>query len=695
MAMASSPFIVTVGIDFGTFSSTFAYCNNCDVNSEIVTNDTWSEQRGVFKTDTVLQYDDLLNIVTWGIIPKPEKKKKNNPVRSSSVMVNTRTSKTWGPESNRISRTTSTSMLPESRQMILASLFKIHLANVLEEDKPPLPVGLDYRKCVSDYFSELTKLIKNTISTRWPGVNFYRDVKFIFTVPLDFSEGAKDIVRYCVSLAGLVESASSSNLEFILEPTAAALYCINSLRQPRLNPNANFMLVDIGGGTVLAVIYKFIGDSKKCELVEYSSNLCGSTYIDKEFIRYLCENFDLYDALQQLQIHNYDQIQYLAQEFCKKAKLPFTGDSSTFKPVNIDLEDCCPAIIKYTTGDVRERMIDAEWVIELNYDDVKAMFDPVIQRIISHIGNHLSTSRCKCDAMFLVGGGSENQYIQDQIKMAFNQHFLMIGSPKQPITAVVRGAVQYELEKSRRVSSLSSASSTSSLSRGSIQYGLPPQMMTPSNIPPVQPVNNMQNLNMSYIPPAQQNIQNFQNNLLNNNLSNNFVKNPNIPNEDHLYGLENQMQQMTVSQEINPFTHPFKPGSRELKYTYGVQVVMKWKKGDPPERRTETGLMNVFYTLIKANTVVKVGQSVGYVARPSDPNQRDMTFNIYVSPEKNPKFCDEPGMKHYGTLRVDLSDVQNGKKRLVEFSLVFGISDVKAVAKNKKTGTVYQTTLSR
>ncbi|CAG8633160.1 35349_t:CDS:2 [Gigaspora margarita] len=641
MVMASSPFTVTVGIDFGTFSSTFAYCNNCDVNSEIVTNDTWSEQRGVFKTDTVLQYDDLLNIVTWGIIPKPEKKKKNNPVRSSSVMVNTRTSKTWGPESNRISRTTSTSMLPESRQMILASLFKIHLANVLEEDKPPLPVGLDYRKCVSDYFS----------------------------VPLDFSEGAKDIVRYCVSLAGLVESASSSNLEFILE--------------------------HIGGGTVLAVIYKFIGDSKKCELVEYSSNLCGSTYIDKEFIRYLCENFDLYDALQQLQIHNYDQIQYLAQEFCKKAKLPFTGDPSTFKPVNIDLEDCCPAIIKYTTGDVRERMIDAEWVIELNYDDVKAMFDPVIQRIISHIGNHLSTSRCKCDAMFLVGGGSENQYIQDQIKMAFNQHFLMIGSPKQPITAVVRGAVQYELEKSRRVSSLSSASSTSSLSRGSIQYGLPPQMMTPSNIPPVQPVNNMQNLNMSYIPPAQQNIQNFQNNLSNNNLSNNFMKNPNIPNEDHLYGLENQMQQMTVSQEINPFTHPFKPGSRELKYTYGVQVVMKWKKGDPPERRTETGLMNVFYTLIKANTVVKVGQSVGYVARPSDPNQRDMTFNIYVSPEKNPKFCDEPGMKHYGTLRVDLSDVQNGKKRLVEFSLVFGISDVKAVAKNKKTGTVYQTTLSR
>ncbi|CAG8609784.1 19459_t:CDS:2 [Dentiscutata erythropus] len=641
--MASSPYKVTVGIDFGTFTSTFAYCNNCDVNSEIVTNDTWSEQRGVFKTDTVLQYDDSLNVVTWGIVPKPEKKKKNNPIRSSSVMVNTRASKTWSPEPARISRTTSTGMLNESRQMILASLFKIHLANVLEEDKPPLPVGLDYRKCVSDYFSE----------------------------------GAKDIVRYCVSGTELVESATSPNLEFMLESTAAAIYCLNSLKQVRLHPNANFMLVDIGGGTILAAIYKLVEDGKNCELVEYSSNLCGSTYIDKEFIRFLCENFDLYDALQRLQIHNYDQIQYLAQEFCRKAKLPFTSDPSAFKPINIDLEDCCPAIVKYVTGDVRERMIEAEWVIELDYDDVKAMFDPIIQKIISHIGNHLSTSRSKCEALFLVGGGSENQYIQDQIKMAFNQHFSMIGSPKQPITAIVRGAVQYELEKYRRISSMSS------VSRGSEQYGLN-YMQTArinanihANIPPVQ------------YGDTNKLLQNMQ------NISRDLVKNPSIPNEGPLYGLENQMQNIDISQEINPFTHPFKPGSRELKYTYGVQVVMKWKKGDPPERKTKDGLINVFYTLIKANTVVKVGQTVGYVARPSDPNQRDMTFNIYVSPEKNPRFCDEPGMKHYGTLKVDLADLQLGKKRLVEFSLVFGISEVKAVAKNKKTGTVYQATLSR
>ncbi|CAG8511815.1 15174_t:CDS:2 [Racocetra persica] len=698
--MTSSPYVVTVGIDFGTFSSTFAYCNNCDVNAEIVTNDSWPEQRGVFKTDTVLRYDDSLNVITWGIVPKPEKKRKNNPIRSASVMGNMRTSNTWTPDTAHISR--ASSMLNENRSIVLASLFKLHLANVLEEDKPPLPPRLDYRKCVTDYFS----------GRNGKGVNFYRDVKIIITVPLNFSEGAKDIVRFCVSQAQLVESATSASLEFILEPTAAAIYCRNSLRQPRLNPHTNFMLVDIGGGTVLTAIYKLSGDGKTCELVEYCSSLCGSTYIDKEFIRYLCENFELYNALQQLQIHNYDQLQYLAQEFCKKAKLPFTRDPATFKPVSIDLEDSCPAIVKYVTGDIRERMIDAEWMIELGYDDVKAMFDPVVQKIISHIGNHLSTSKNKCEAMFLVGGGSENQYIQDQMKLAF-KNFLMIESPKQPITATVRGAVQYELEKNRNISNASHGSARYGLNmqnnilgvpRGPVQYQN--QNMSPVQNPNMSPIQNpnmspVQNPNMSLQNPNMSPVQNPNMSPVQNpNMSPvqyNLVKGvqgTGMPNDGLMHGLENKMQNFNISEEGNPITDPFIPGTRALRYTYGVQVVMKWKKGDPIQRKTSNGYMDVFYPLIKVNTVVKIGQTVGYVARPSDPNQRDMTFKIFVSPEINPRFCDEPGMKHYGTLKVDLSDTQSGKKRLVEFSLVFGTTDVKALAKNKKTGMVYQATLS-
>ncbi|CAG8577387.1 3604_t:CDS:2, partial [Cetraspora pellucida] len=555
-------------------------------------------------------------------------------------------------------------------------------------------------------------------------VNFYRDVKIIITVPLNFSEGAKDIIRFCVSQSQLVESATSARLEFILErmrihiltyATAAAIYCINNVKQTRLKPHTNFMLVDIGGGTVLTAIYKLSSDGKACELVEYSSSLCGVTYIDKEFIRYLCDNFDLFYGLQQLQIHNYDQLQFLAQEFCKKAKLPFTGDPSTFKPISIDLEDTCPAIVKYVTGDVREQMIDAEWLIELGYYDVKAMFDPVVERIISHIGNHLSTAKSKCEAMFLVGGGSENQYIQDQLKSAFNQNFSMIGNPKQPITATVRGAVQYQLEKNRPVQYRSNMQNNIlGVPRGSVQYPNPNPNLSPVSYNLVKGVqgmgvpndglmhgleNKMQNINISQ--EGNPITDPFKPGIRAINMSQgNSITDPFKPDTRAINisqgtdPFKPDTRAINISQEGNPITDPFKPGSRALRYTYGVQVVMKWKKGDPIHRKNPSGYMNVFYALIKANTVVKVGQTVGYVARPSDPNQKDMTFNIYVSPEINPRFCDEPGMKHYGTLKVDLSDTQAVKKRLVEFSLVFGTTDVRAIAKNKKTGMIYQATLS-
>jgi len=69
---------VVVSIDFGTTFSGFAYSNK--INPETITNDTWPEQTGVFKTNTVLAYDDNLQLVAWGypaLAQEPPKKKNN------------------------------------------------------------------------------------------------------------------------------------------------------------------------------------------------------------------------------------------------------------------------------------------------------------------------------------------------------------------------------------------------------------------------------------------------------------------------------------------------------------------------------------------------------------------------------------------------------------------------------------------
>ncbi|CAJ0833464.1 3028_t:CDS:2, partial [Entrophospora sp. SA101] len=369
-------------------------------------------------------------------------------------------------------------------------------------------------------------------------VDFYRNILIVLTA----------ILRECVWRVGLIESINAKNLEFTTEPEAAAIDCIPLLKQYGLKSGTNFMIVDCGGGAVDLTMRQLNNEGKISEITERTTDYCGSTYVDKEFVKYLFKKFGLFNAIQKLKDSHYEQFQYLVKQFSDKVKIPFTNNG--FKPIDLDLQDCCPALMNFVEGD---RIV---WLIE----------------------NHLKSSKRKCGAMFLVGGFSESPYLLHQIRSYFHHSIPNIGVPKQPISSIVRGAVQYGLD----------------------------------------------------------------------------------------------MRTVTT---------------RVLRYTYGVQVLDKWKKNvDPPNRRMPSGHVYVFHKMAQRGTSVEVNHSIGYVARPSNPNQTDMAFNIFSTPALSARFCDEPGMRSLGTLKIDLSDINLGAKRLVEFSLTFGAMEIKATAKNKKTG---------
>ncbi|CAB4473678.1 unnamed protein product [Rhizophagus irregularis] len=115
-----------VAIDFGTTFSGFAYSNRAD--PEIITNDVWPQQIGVMKTNTVLQYDsNYQNVIKWG-----------NPALAQKQSKHARKNKD----------------LPSSKTV---ELFKLHLGNIPQNEKPPLPYQLNYEKAISDYLRELGK----------------------------------------------------------------------------------------------------------------------------------------------------------------------------------------------------------------------------------------------------------------------------------------------------------------------------------------------------------------------------------------------------------------------------------------------------------------------------------------------------------------------------------------------------------
>ncbi|KAF0543534.1 actin-like ATPase domain-containing protein [Gigaspora margarita] len=315
--------------------------------------------RGPLKTNTVLQYDaNFQKVESWGFpaLAQRYSRRRNNNSRP-------------------------------------VELFKLHLINMSEDQTPALPEGLNYKKAITDYLCELGELIKSTIDTRWPQIEFFKNVLIILTVPVEFSEKKKGIMKQCAYNAGLIKTVSSSNLKLITEPEAAAIYCMRSLKEFfRTEVGTSFLIVDIGGGTVDLTIRKLLSES------------------------------------------NYGLLQYMVQEFCRSAKIPFTGEKKDFKTFELDLEELCPVLKNYVDDTAKKYLEELEWVIEIEFDDVKGMFDPVIGRIIRLIRGQLDA--CKnCTAMFLVGGFSE-----------FKEKVPIISSPDKPIAAIVRGALLYGLD---------------------------------------------------------------------------------------------------------------------------------------------------------------------------------------------------------------------------------------------------------
>ncbi|CAB5380834.1 unnamed protein product [Rhizophagus irregularis] len=128
--------------------------------------------------------------------------------------------------------------------------FKLYLGNLPKHCRPNLPPGFDYKKAITDYICEIGKLIKKTVE--WPGINFTENVLLILTVPAEYSEKEKNVIRNCAHKANLIREKDSPKLQFTTEPEAAAIYCMdNTLQQYNLLVReTTFMIVDCGGGTV-------------------------------------------------------------------------------------------------------------------------------------------------------------------------------------------------------------------------------------------------------------------------------------------------------------------------------------------------------------------------------------------------------------------------------------------------------------
>ncbi|CAB4491919.1 unnamed protein product [Rhizophagus irregularis] len=145
---------ILVAIDFGTTHSSFAYVHIKNPET-IVVNSTWPGREGVFKIPTALEYNETYTqVINWGDLALYDElddtvddlNKRSRPIE----------------------------------------LFKLHLSNLREDQKPWLPPQLNYRKAIIDYLTQMQILIKSTLERRWPTISFPQHVGLILTIPAEW-----------------------------------------------------------------------------------------------------------------------------------------------------------------------------------------------------------------------------------------------------------------------------------------------------------------------------------------------------------------------------------------------------------------------------------------------------------------------------------------------------------------------------
>ncbi|CAB4415779.1 unnamed protein product [Rhizophagus irregularis] len=222
----------------------------------------------------------------------------------------------------------------------------------------------------------------------WPTISFPQQVGLILTIPAEWPPHNTTVMRECAYKAGLLTTLNSTHLEFTTEPDVIALYCLN-VKGHNLHYGDSFLVADCGDDTVYIITRKFLQNNRLNEITKRVSDLCGFTFVDKEFLHFLERKVGI-QALEKLKQCEYGQVQCLIKQFFStRIRFKFNEDRECFRTYKLNLQQYCPDLQEYVTGEFKEQMEEAGWIIKLDFESVKRMFDPVVDRIIKLIDDQV------------------------------------------------------------------------------------------------------------------------------------------------------------------------------------------------------------------------------------------------------------------------------------------------------------------
>ncbi|OAL37504.1 hypothetical protein AYO20_03353 [Fonsecaea nubica] len=313
-----------------------------------------------------------------------------------------------------------------------------------------IPDGKTASEVIEDFVSNLRKYwlqrLDNTILET--AIKHARK-RICVPVPTTWSPAAREATHQAAIKAGFGEG-KRDEIIIIDESEAAALDVIKSLEKSsdadQLEEGVCVMVIDCGGGTIDSASYK-ITSSKPLQLEEACAGeggaKIGGTSIDRALHALMQEHFGV--AFSGLPISKVAATSHFMQDFetHKKKYDGQTENKDLWLRLNMrKLDD--------QDENIRNRYDFMDLAAKITSADLHHMFEPVIQKIFEIIrgqARRIAKARPATSLRIIAmcGGLSCNPHIFNQVNAfvgnLFEDGSVKVLAPRQPLTAVVRGAV--------------------------------------------------------------------------------------------------------------------------------------------------------------------------------------------------------------------------------------------------------------
>lgn len=132
--------------------------------------------------------------------------------------------------------------------------------------------------------------------------------------------------------------------------------------------------------------------------------------------------------------------------------------------------------------------------------------------------------------------------------------------------------------------------------------------------------------------------------------------------------------------------------SRKTRYTYGCNVLMKFREGiDPESKRRYNKRINQTRCKDRFDSFIKIGEEVHFDSKVKkiyytiEPFQASVGFHFYQTEKPNPDYVDEPKIKEIGFMKIEFP---TPSKEIREISLLvyFGQTEIKVEARDILSG---------